>query len=536
MFADRPVVTNAPADVDPSDAKSYFKDSATLTNWLDARQPVAGEDRHGIPDGTTFACLADIKLDSYGDPYLVVADASCAADLFAPSYTGDSDKQTLKEHAGMMVAIGATIVKRLGNHSCHGSRYLIGPDLMLAALPYNPSKRELRRMEPGAQFVLQGTFQRYYEVTPGQTTVDPESIDTHGYLVIKTAEGETTTIHCWRSNRQQPAYDGGVLENLAGKPPVAGETIRIIGFTARRAALSNDLAMGTPSVGYNRPFLLAPDPERQAEYDQLRLLVSDYLHYLLEMIEETDWHNAREMFVILRRLELTDDESRRLLSIAESMPETERPVYLQDRYRADSVRGFLGTDPESLNREAFLVFAMDAIVGHYDKPDDESDGTAQSYLLDFWSQDGTVLKMDDLHALLAEGFTARFIRLHNASEDQSSYRSHRLMMNHMTNWLMYMEELPSHLLIHTVIGIVRQCIARNYFGRTVKTDGQGCPIRMRSILRDCIEALIAVYVKHARNMSQEMFVWLQDSLNQLEDQLTSFGADRRTLAAFQVKR
>jgi hypothetical protein len=488
-------IVEAPTTVNPSDVTTYFPDQPELIKWTDARAQVSGQQRHSIPAGSRLAALVDVKQDrASGRLYLQVANASCSADAFRLS-DNEIAKQTLTPYAGSLVAATLTIVQRTGDHFCHGGDYAVS-DVTLATLPLNPTSTELLNMQLGSNFVVQGEFVRYYEKTPGSIIPDTNNYKTRGYIVIDTPAGELT-LDSFRPSMMEPRYESGVLENLKDKTLIPGEIIRINGYISQEDRFGT-LPAGTPSVGYNKPYLLIPHPTRQADYDALRLNVSDLVAAMNTACDQQNWQHARHLFAELRELELTSDESRVVVDAMTRVPAEERSIFGDRGYEAVALKKAYGVNVETLRRDEFLAFAKDVLIGTTENPSDKEKRVDQGYLFRFWDAKHSILSPESLADLLVSAIPARFERLEQCDDEHDAYWDDLYLLEscirYTKDYARFDQDVDPRL-IHAIISIVVRCLDKGYYqadrdGATEKV----CPQRLDRLLSVCFDALADGYM------------------------------------------
>lgn len=483
------VITEAPASVKPNDPTTYFPDNPDVKKREEARQKVPGKARWEIPAGTLIATLVEIKQDQDGHLFMRVADASCGADSFWLSNPTPEDEAVLGAYLGTMVAAVFVIRERIGDYSCHGSRYIVDPSLTLAALPCNPTAEQLGTMRLGAHFVVQGQFVRYYEVTPPTSAPDEyRKLDTLGYIVIRTPSGELTLDTC-RPNMKEPYYDAGVLENLRGKRMMQGETIRITGFIMDKDPYGKR-RLGTATVGYNYPYLLVPSPQRLAEYEALRVVAQARTERLRRYVVVQDWKMARRVFAGLRQLELTRDEADMIVEIMEGVPAEHRSVYYLRRVGGSKLERVFGLDPETLNREQFLVYAREILHGVRENAGIEEGRVDQTKLFGFWRAKHSILAPDDLVELLLSTIPIRLRRLEMCSDKRDDFWDDESLLRSCINRVNREHEDVDPRLVQAVVEVVERCFSEGYYRLSAESPrDQQCPQRLDDILQDCFSAL-----------------------------------------------
>jgi len=471
-------------EIQPDKATSYFPEPERLIEWRDARHPVEAADRYEIDPGTSFAGLVEIKLDQHDRPFMLVANASCGADSFVLVDNTPEDEAMLREHVGTTIAAILTVRRRVGQQYCHGSRYEIEPQFALAPLPHNPTVSDLRAMAPGTHFVVQGRFLRYYEVTPGEPTPDPKNTKTEGYLVVETPNGPLT-LNTFRPFMKELQYEEGVLENLKYKSMIPGETIRITGFITRKQF---DQPSGIITVGYNHPYLLVPDPQRQADYDALRVQVEIQLGQLQSYVEKHHWTAARTTFANLRKQELTRDEHRQVVAIMATVPADQRSVYTR-HYRSERLEKAFQVNPETLNRLQFLEFAHKVITGEQQNYSAKGELADQSYLFDYWREDDSVLNDADQTQLVLAGIATRLERLERCSDVHDEYWDDRYLLTRCIEHIGYMDD-PDERLVAAVVEMIDYCFEQKYFPLESDTREEfQCPQRLDDLLRTCFRSV-----------------------------------------------
>lgn len=488
-------IVEAPSAVNPSDATTYFPDQPELIKWMDARAEVSGQQRRSIPTGSRLAALVDVKQDrANGHLYLQVANASCSADAFWLS-DYEATKQMLSPYAGSLVAATLTINQRTGDHFCHGSDYAVS-DVTLATLPLNPTHAELLAMQPGSNFVVQGEFVRYYEKTPGSIMPDTQNHKTRGYIVIDTPTGELT-LDSFRPSMKEPSYENGVLENLKDKTMIPGEIIRINGFISKDDHFST-IPAGTATVGYNHPYLITPDPSRQADYDALRHMVNSFAAFMNDAIEQQNWQDARNLFAELRELELTSDESQAVVDSMTNVPVEQRSIYANRGYETVALKKAYDINVETLCRDEFLAFAMDVLTGTAENPTDKEKRVDQGYLFRFWYAKHSILSSESLADLLVSAIPVRFERLEQCDDEHDAYWDDLYLLEscirYTKDYAQFDQDVDPRL-VHAIIDIVVRCLDNGYY----QADRDGapekvCPQRLDRLLSVCFDALADGYM------------------------------------------
>ncbi|MGB4762144.1 MAG: hypothetical protein WBP12_02170 [Candidatus Saccharimonas sp.] len=482
-----------PTAVNPKDIRTYFPSQEGLVQWVDAHTNVPGKNRQEIPVGTRLAVLVEVELD--GDGYcLKVANSSHGADLFRPILE-PKGKNLLADSLGVVVAAMLTVGERTGDFSCHGGSYAVSSDILLAVLPINPTDFQLATMRPGAHFMLQGKFVHYYEVTPGQMTPDTKNHKTRGRIVIEMPNGIRTTIDSFRPHMKEPTYDDGVIENLRYERMIPGETIRIAGFISEGGSLS-DVPKGTPTVGYNQPYLLIPDAGRLSAYDSLRDYVEQRITDMRALAEVQAWADAREIFADLRKVKLTRHEAGEIRAIMESVPAEHRSVYYTRQYGADEIEQAFGIDPETLNRTDFLAYAREILVGDRQNPTDKDRRADQSYLFRFWGTKHCILTSTDLADILLAAISVRFDSLENASDKEKQYRDDLGVLRNCVNYIAKYGRKDEDIdprLVHMLVVLVTTCVQKGYFPQSADAEGK-CPERFQDVLWDCCRVLAVTYM------------------------------------------
>lgn len=482
-----------PATANPKDVRTYFPPQDGVVRWAEAHTNVPGKARKEILNGTRTAVLVEVELDGEGYRFKV-ANASCGADLFRPVLDSESTN-LLAEYVGAVVATMFTTGECTGKSSCHGSSYVISSDILLAAMPINPTDLQLAAMQPGAHFMLQGKFVHYYEVTPGQMTPDTKHYKTRGRIVIETPNGVRMTIDSHRPSMKEPTYEDGVIENLRDEHMIPGETIRIAGFISEGGSLS-DLPKGVPTVGYNQPYLLIADAERLSAYNLLRDCVEQRIIDMRALAEVQAWADVRQIFAGLRKAKLTRHEAEEIRAIMEAVPIDHRSVYYARQYGANEIEQAFGIDPETLNRTDFLAYARNILVGEQKSSNDKDRQSGQSYLFRFWGTKHCILTSTDLADILLAAIPVRFDRLENGSDKEKQYRDDQSVLRDCISYLERYGRKDEDIdprLVHLLVVLVTTCLQKGYFPQDAASKDK-CPERLRDILRDCCRVLARVYM------------------------------------------
>lgn len=482
-----------PATANPKDVRTYFPPQDGVVRWAEAHTNVPGKARKEILNGTRTAVLVEVELDGEGYRFKV-ANASCGADLFRPVLDPESTN-LLAEYVGAVVAIMFTTGECTGRSSYHGSSYVISSDILLAAMPINPTEQQLATMQPGAHFMLQGKFVHYYEVTPGQMTPDTKHHKTRGRIVIEMPNGVRMTIDSHRPSMKEPTYEGGVIENLRGERMIPGETIRIAGLISEGGSLS-DLPKGVPTVEYNQPYLLIPDTGRLSAYNSLRGYVEQQIVDMRALVEAQAWAGARLSFADLRKAKLTRHEAEEIRAIMEAVPIDHRSVYYARQHGANEIERAFGTDPETLNRTDFLAYAREILVGDRQNPTDKDRRASQSYLFGFWDTEHCILTSTDLANILLAAISVRFDRLENGSDKEKQYRDDLSVLRDCIGYLERYGRKDEDIdprLVHMLVVLVTTCLQKGYFPQGVVSKDK-CPERLRDILHDCCRVLARIYM------------------------------------------
>lgn len=477
-------VLSVPERIDTTDATTYFPTKDNVAKWPEPRRKAAGSYRTTMPNGTTVASLVEVRQTIDGIPYLLVANASCSADSFWLPDGSSNEYAVLDDYVGMMVAVAVTIRERTGDQWCHGSRYRIAPDLLLVALPYNPTVEELQLMAPGTHYVIEGTFVEYFEVTPGLSEPDTWSTKTKGYIVIDTPTGRLT-LNSWRPHMQEPKYESGVLENLGDKPMIPGETIRITGFISTR---SYDQEPGIATVGYNHPYLVVPDAHRLADYNRLRNWVADITRAMSQHIRDNSWPLARDTFVLMRQQELTSDESREIRALMQTVPAEERSIYSSSRYESDAIAKAFGIDPETLNRQEFLTYAREILLGIRENKPSDHGRADQSYIFRFWWSKHSILTPESLRELLIETIDVRLRRLEACSNNLDEYWDDEYLLERCLEYDSH-SDTPHHSMIQAIVKTADYCIDKGYFPKQADRDNRVSLHPVCYILSKCFDII-----------------------------------------------
>lgn len=454
-----------PPQADPTAAPSYFSDRGSLIDWR--------KHTDSLSAGDVVAVFVTVEFDAHNQPVLRTANSSCSTDLFEVADLSASDKQVLVQHVGTTMPVIVKVISYLGRHSCHGGRYAIASKLVLAPLPINPTGQQLRDLKPRTQVIIEGAFAGFFN-RPDPRNYTPDAIRI-GFNV-DTPNGRVTVLTHF-SQDQEVDFADGVLENLKGKVPLTGETIRYTAFVTEE---------GTLHGAYNHPYLLVPDPQRLKAYSRLRLTVKILLRRLESYVVREQFARARALFAELRSCELTKDEHRRACALVASLPAGEQPIY---GWKSDarSLERAYGVNVERLNKEQFLRLAYDAVLGIRKNPKDKKRHTDVSYFFRF--TDDAPFTPEENSQLLSTTIWARLEMLKN--EDSFG---HRYLLEQAISCLGHCDH-PTALA--ELMKLVERCYQEGYFpaARDEQSSRNGdrtappCPSRLDSVMRKAFEAL-----------------------------------------------
>lgn len=508
------VVNQAPLEVNPKVAKSFFPETSDqLTEWderFKRRKKVFNPNER-------VAVQATVEQDESGNPYLLTAEASCSADRFTPVELSTEGKDGLLQYVGMTVAASVTILSHTGSQFCHGGKYQIDTYIELALLPFNPTTEEVQQLPAGSHVVIEGVVTDFhpYEV-PKYMNGRVYHTDKRGRLDVNTG---TETLEVMQ-NTDLLLFDKGELENLYDKPVMMGEKVRLTAVVTE---------MGLLRSGYNRPYLLVPDPTRLAEYEELRDRVGNLLIELNITVANDQYQEARYGFASLRKMELTHSEASRVVELARHLPRDEQPIFQVDRrYEAEALETAFDINVESLNKARFMVFAHEVLTGVRENPAAKPLRVDQTYLYRFMDEDP--FAPSETFTLIKEMLAARIPRLERCSDEQEDYWDDMYLIE---TSLGYLGRTGLTRAFDELATVVEYCLDRGYFRHVDENrDNRVRPRRFDDLLSKALQAILELF-REDPILGVNSQYHVQDWKRRLEDKAEGFVlGDLRRLVPF----
>jgi len=458
------VTANAAAT--PGVAPSYFGDGELLVDWR--------QEQEKLEPGAAVAVIVTIQFDDLNQPYLLSADANCGADAFEIPGIDSEGQQWLRQKVGATMPAIVTVRERVGQHSCHGSRYTIEPQITFAPLPINPTVQQRRDLTPKSQVIVEGAFAGYFAyTTPRSYGQDTAQVG----FYLDTPNGRIEVRTFFTEGSQNASYRDGVLENLNKKLMIEGETVRYTAF-----ATGEDWLNGA----YNYAYMLVPDPQRHKVYNRLRRTVKILLRSLESYVVRQQFSKARALFAELRHHELTKDEHRSACGLVATLPVNEQPVY----GHVDDAKAFeraFGVNVERLNKEQFLRFAHEVLLGIRKSPAGKKRRVELYRLFDYTCE--APFTAEENSKFLAMAVWARLEMLKQDPSDKKYVLEQALACMGYCDHQSALDELMKFIDV---------CYAEGYFPDQRRKDGEegdnkrtapACPPRFDSMMGRAFEAI-----------------------------------------------
>jgi hypothetical protein len=467
-------IKQAPQGVDPEVAKSFFpEDGDQLTEWKDRFKRSKGI----FNQGERVAVQATVERNELGNPYLRTAQASCSADRFNPVRLNAKSTTDLIRFVGATVTASVTVTQRTGRQFCHGSQYDIDTHIELALLPLNPTTEELLRLPSKSHVVIEGVVTNFVPYDEPEYTNGRVWHTNHYGRIYLSVEGRTIAVSQFKDAL---LYDKGELENLRDKEVLIGEKVRLT------AMVTDDHKL---QAGYNRPYLLVPDPARLEAYNELRNMVSNLLETLEATITNGQYQQARDRFGFLRQQKLTFDEAQTVVDCVQHLPEAEQPIFQKEQhYCAESLEEAFGVNVETLNKAQFIVFARQVLTGVRENPPREEARTDQTYLHRFMEEPR--FTPTEQFELIKETLEARIPRLEQCSDEQNDYWDDSYLIE---SSLGYLARTGHPEAFDELGGIVEYCLEQGYFRHDEKSRDDTCPRRFDSLLSHALRAILELF-------------------------------------------
>jgi hypothetical protein len=440
------------------DISPQQKTDPESSDWWASREELA-------PD-TKVTVKVIFQKNSLGQPFMVVADASCGADAFIPTQLTTDDEKVLRQLFGDMATATFKINKKIGKYSCGGRKYEIGPRITVTPLPLNPTPEKLQGLKPKTRVMIEGTFAGYFEYT----ITHYRKLERRIGFTIDTPDGQAKIeTHYGAYDDKRTTYSDGVIENLQGKLMAEGETVRFTAFVSEDHTLHG---------GYYSAFLVSPSEKRRKEYDELRQAVALLVNELESAATGKQYRSARSLFAQLRQLELTHDEQRHIQQVMSTLPRHEQSIY-EHRYTADDIVKAFGVDVESLNRAQFLSFAFEVVRGVRENPRDKTLRTDQSYLFHYLLMDSPVFTHREKVSVLRASLSARLKRLEGRTDQHDDHWDDEWLLEQTIRYASYIDD-PA--IVRDIEQLVEYCIS-------MERSPSGTPRRMAMLLYQVLDTI-----------------------------------------------
>lgn len=481
----------------------FADENGQLADWRDRFERPG----HIFESGERVVVPAFVELDQDGNISLVADDQDGRmADKFHLVDLDEETRQTLMQHQG--TAIGGIVnvygVRDLDFQLSDIHEYDVSLENNLLIPPVNPTEEQVANLPKGYRVTMAGrVIDQGVDIVPSRWN----SQEKKAYIVIEAEDGRQIKIPSWRD--KPLAFKGGYLANLRGKPIESGEVVRMTGYIQD----SGDSKF--IHAHWSEPYLEEATENRLEEYRTLRESVSRMTWRMSEMIEQGEYGAARNHFAMLRTLELLPAEGLQIMSLRESMPEKDRPIY--DGYTdgrhgwAKDLDAAYDTLIESMTKTEYMDFVRKVAIGEVVESGKHCDAS-YVYLI----MTDNEIDAETWVATLSEAIDSRLAILEGLPDDHEQTFQHSYMLEQTLGYLSSVADVRATT---KIIDVVRYCMDHEYFDhRHDRPKDWGCPSKFLSLLFKSTETLVRSLEADPGNINaiqdlEELSKWRDQLLN-----------------------
>jgi hypothetical protein len=202
------------------------------------------------------------------------------------------------------------------------------------ASPINPDRRELRALSNGTEVTLIGSVDKLDEK----------------WLTIKTPKA-SYKVELWSGVPVLESDLSGFIENLSGKERLeAGDEVRLKVYVNEGGELATHWCRTCA--------LENPSRARKQSYDEQRLRAKVAIAEMQRHLAKRDWPGFRKAYADLVKQKVTATEGEVQMTLANQVPEAERPLLIPrtDRYTIEALNLMFAADFDQMTRSELMTF------------------------------------------------------------------------------------------------------------------------------------------------------------------------------------